>query len=315
MNKQQKVAFLAGVITIAAMGLCPPWKEAGEKGLPLPYGPIFAPPVPLGSTNGMEIDMVRLFMQVGVAAILSAGFIAAAAPSLPPPQSGSNTLGSSGSSGPQQIPADWKTAAAIEGRRVDEEDEDDDEDEDEVDEDEDDDEDEDVEDGPQVVRLPAGKSYGEFLVESDDDPDYWETLSEARGVVKLPLNKRVQLEIKGNKDVDLSFITMLAPGALFSVDLSESKVKDWELANLAKLTELKELDLSETGVTSQALSYLKGLDQLEKLWLDGTGVDDACVSELKQFSKLKKLSIKGTHLTEDGIKKLKEEMSNCKVEV
>ncbi len=299
MNSKQKFAFLLGVITMAVMGLYPPWKEAGPKGLPMQYAPIFAPPTVLDPAKGMEIDIVRLFVQVGVAAILTGGMVAAGAPA--PAQ------GPSGQS-PFNIPitpppANWQTQ--FDPSRLKEEEEE-----------EEDEEELEVSDGPNIIRLPAGKTYGEFLVESDDDPEYWETLSAARGVIKLPLGKRVQLEVKEKKDVDLAFVANLAPSTLFSVDLSESGVKDLQLAHLKSLSELKELDLSSTKISSEALSYLNGMDKLEKLWLDGTPVDDSCIDELVQnFKSLKKLSIKDTKFTADGVKALVEKLTNCKVDV
>ena len=309
MNSKQKFVFLLGVVVIATMGLYPPWKEAGPTGLPVQYAPVFAPPTPLDPSKGLEIDLKRLLLQVGVAAILAGGLVAAAAPN-PAPGSGNNAPPAP--SVPVEIIPPPKNKAQSDPPEFendgDEEDDDDDE------EYEEDDEDVEVEDGPNIIRLPAGKTYGEFLVESDDDPEYWETLSAARGVVKLPLGKRVQLEVKRGKEVDLSFVTMIPQASLYSVDLSQSAVRDWEVAHLQRLTELRELDLSNTKVSSSVVGYLKGLDTLEKLWLDETLVDDSCIDDLKSLVGLKKLSVKGTKLTADGIKKLEETLPDCKVE-
>ncbi|HZT34365.1 MAG TPA: hypothetical protein VFA15_00485, partial [Nitrososphaera sp.] len=242
MNNQQKAAFLCGVIIIAVMGLYPPWKEAGPKGLPLEYGPIFAPPAAPHPENGMEVDFVRLLLQVGVAAILSSGLIAAFAPPpaapVEPRNTGGQSASGSASSGTSSSAtsssggassaikssgdskklaqkagsiASTEASAVGEAKEV-------------VDEDE-----TDEAEGGHVLRLPGSKSYGEFLVESEDDPEYWETYAEARGTIRLPNDKRLQLEVKGNKDVDLSFVTLLSHDTLYSIDLSESIVRDWEL--------------------------------------------------------------------------------------
>lgn len=298
MNSKQKFAFLLGIITIAVMGLYPPWKEAGPAGLPMQYAPIFSPPTALSPEKGLEIDVVRLFVQIGVAAVLTGGLVAAGAPAPTPAPAQSPT-----SSFPFSPPPNWQTQFDP-SKVVEEEDDEDEEEEDEVE----------IEDGPNIIRLPAGKTYGEFLVESDDDPEYWETLSAARGVIKLPPNKRVQLEIKEKKNVELGFVSSLAPSALFSVDLSESGVKDFELAHLKNLSDLKELDLSSTKISNDALSYITDLKQLEKLWLDGTTVDDLCLVDLQNFNSLKKLSIKDTKITSDGVKTLVEKLPNCKIE-
>lgn len=299
MNSKQKFAFLLGVIAIAVMGLNPPWKEAGPKGLPMQYAPIYAPPTALDPTKGLEIDIVRLFVQVGVAAVLTGGMVAASAPA-PAPGQLPNNLNTIPITPP---PANWQTQ--FDPAKLEEDDDEEDEEEEaEIE----------VSDGPNIIRLPAGKTYGEFLVESDDDPEYWESLSAARGVIKLPPNKRVQLEVKDKKGVDLGFMSSLAPAALFSVDLSESGVKDLELAHLKNLSELKELDLSSTKISNGALSHLTDLNKLEKLWLDGTKVDDSCLADLQNFSSLKKLSIKDTQISGDGLKKLIEKLPDCTIE-
>ena len=309
MNSKQKFVFLLGVVVIATMGLYPPWKEAGPTGLPIQYAPIFAPPTPLDASKGLEIDLKRLLLQAGVAAILTGGLVAAGAPNPAP--------GGSAPAAPRvpiEIMTPPKSQTEFDPARLNQRDDDEEDEEEEDEDDEDDDDDIEVEDGPNIIRLPAGKTYGEFLVESDDDPEYWETLSAARGVVKLPAGKRVQLEVKRGKDVDLSFVSMIPQDSLYSVDLSASAIRDWEVAHLQRLTELRELDLSNTKVTSSVIGYLKGLDTLEKLWLDETLVDDACVDDLKGLVGLKKLSVKGTKLTKDGIKKLEESLTDCKVE-
>ncbi len=300
MNSKQKLAFLLGVIVIAIMGLNPPWKEAGPKGLPLAYAPIYQPPVPLRPDHGMEIDLARLLLQIGIAAVLTGGLIAASAP---PPST--STLSRVESKPVDSAPSSPPQLKIVRGKD-DEEEEDDEEDED-----EDGDE---VEDDPNVIRLPSGKSFGEFLIESEDDPDYWESLTEAKGVIRLPVDKRIQLEVRTDKNVDLSFVSAFTPSSLYSVDLTDATMNDWDLAYLQKLTELKELDLSSSSISSQALTYLRGLDNLEKLWLDDTKIDDSGIEALKHLESLKKLSVKNTKLTADGISRIKEMLVDCQIE-
>ena len=79
MNKTQRLVFLLGILIICFMGSCPPWKEAGPKGLPRDYAPIYAPPCLTGpdKDKGLEIDFARLLLQIGVAAVLTGGLITA----------------------------------------------------------------------------------------------------------------------------------------------------------------------------------------------------------------------------------------------
>ncbi|MBK9143631.1 MAG: hypothetical protein IPM23_14100 [Candidatus Melainabacteria bacterium] len=302
MNSKQRFACLLGVFIIAYMGTNPPWKEAGPKGLPLEYAPIYAPPVPKRPDAGLEIDFARLLLQVGVTAILTGGLVAAggeAAARGSEAQIGQDHKGSStarieggkdeigqeksgqGKSGQDKAerPEPAKIVA-MPGKRI---------------------------------KFPGGKNYGEFLVESDDDDDAWEWFADAEGEVELPRGRPVQLEVTKGSAVDLSFVTLLDPDSLHSMDLSETEIKDWELANLKKLTGLKELDLSSTGVTSEVFKYLEGLTGLRKLWLDDTRVDDGCVARVKNLPALQKLSLTNTGVTESGAKELADKLSNCEV--
>lgn len=281
-----------GVFVIAYMGSYPPWKEAGPTGLPLEYAPIYAPPIAKKPYAGLEIDFARLLLQIGVTAILTGGLVAAGAE---PPASArqKDDRKSDSATGPEPVDPESLSGADRQGDLIIAEHRD-------------------LDDGA-VIKLPKGKSYGEFLIESEEDSDAWEWLADAEGDVKLPRGKPVQLEIKKGGLVDLSFITMLAPDSLFSIDLSQSKVNDWDLANLKKLSGLKELDLSGTSVTSEVFNYLEGLQSLERLWLDGTKIDDKCLELVDNLPSLVKLSVTDTRISKDGARKLKEKLSGCEV--
>lgn len=301
MNATQKLIFLVGILAICTMGLYPPWKVAGPKGLPIEYGSIYAPPVPKDAQKaqeGIEIDFKRLLLAMAVAAISTGGFIKIASSKEEITKVGAGSIAESESQPVSNI-----------------QDVDDEEDED--------DEEEEIHHVEETksssahtikLNLPKGKVYGEFLVEADDDPDSWEWFADAKGKVELPTNKPVQLEVTEKEHVDLSFLTLLREDTLHSIDLTNCQVKDWELSNLTKLSGLKELDLTGTTITSEALSYVGNLEHLEKLWLDGTKIDDQSISSLNKLIKLKKLSVKKTKLTESGIKELKSALDKCTVE-
>ena len=294
MNSAQRFVFLIGVMTIAYMGVYPPWKEAGARGLPVSYGAIYAPPVPQNPENGLEIDFARLFLQFAVAAILTGGLITATST-----QTG------------KEPSAESPGATVIKESSRDDGD---------GNESEGDDEPEILEasfkDSNNLIsyNLPKGDSIAEFLVEADDDPDSWEWFADASGNVRLPSDRPVQLEVVKKDNVDLSFLSMLKEDTLHSVDLTNCRFKDWELSNLSKLTGLKELDLTGTNITNQAIGYFDSLGNLEKLWLDGTAVDDESIESLNKFNNLKKLSIRKTKISKDGLDKLKASLKSCKVE-
>ena len=296
-NSTQKMVFLIGIIAIAWMGMYPPWKEAGPKGLPRDYGAIYAPPKVSDPEKGLEIDFARLLLQIGVAAILTGGLITASSTQK---DEGEEVKGQDSNSSKPKFSPVIETS-----------------------EQEDEEEEEEVKAVPKSQKsskntiqfnLPKETLYGEFLVEADDDPDSWEWYADAKGSVSLPKNKPVQLEIVKKEDVDLSFLTILKEDTLHSIDLTNCKINDWELANVSKLTGLKELDLTGTSISSEAMTYVHTLNSLEKLWLDGTKIDDQSIASIGKLTGLKKLSVKKTEISEEGIDKLKSTLENCVVE-
>lgn len=295
LNRIQRLVFLLGVVVIALMGSCPPWKEAGPKGLPVDYAPIYSPPKPLNPAKGLEIDFARLLLQIGVAGVLTGGLITAS--STQPEKLEDKSGSGSSSSSPEPKPITYK------------------QEEDEEEEDEDDDDD-DIEVGDTVlINFPKGKVLGELLVEAPDDPDSWDWYANVEGPVKMPLDMPVQLEIVKKDSVDLGFLTLLKPDSLHSIDLTNCRLNDWELSNLSGLKGLKELDLTGASISSEALSYFDNLENLEKLWLDGTAIDDQSVASLTKLKKLKKLSLRKTKVSEAAVEKLRSELSQCKFEV
>lgn len=297
---------MSTIFLIAVMGLCPPWKEAGPKGLPLSWAPIFAPPVPLRPENGLEIDFARLFLQAGVVFVLSGGlqfafqdksrnglnqFKQVANPAspfspmtvVPPVSPGSPEPVKPNDSKDVIIhPAALKDVAATDF---------------------------------DILELPAHLAIGEFLVESENDPDSWEWLADAKGTIKVPKGKSIQLEVVKEQDVDFALLKRIPPQILDSMDLSQTKVTDEDLANVKRFTRLKEIDLSDTNVTNKALEHLSSMKSLRKIWLDNTHVDDEALASLAELSKLQKLSLKDCNVTDAGIDKLKASLNKCKIEV
>jgi len=305
-GSKQRFIFLSTIFLIAAMGLCPPWKEAGPKGLPLSWAPIFAPPVPLRPENGLEIDFARLFLQAGVVFILSGGlqfafqdksrnglnqFKQVANPASPfspmtvvPPVSPGVQESVKPTDSKDVIihPAALKDVAATDF---------------------------------DILELPAHLAIGEFLVESENDPDSWEWLADAKGTIKVPKGKSIQLEVVKEQDVDFALLKRIPPQILDSMDLSQTKVRDEDLANVKRFTRLKEIDLSDTNVTNKALEHLSSMKSLRKIWLDNTHVDDEALASLAELNKLQKLSLKDCNVTDAGIDKLKASLNKCKIEV
>ncbi len=300
MSSKQRVIFLSTVFLISVMGLCPPWKEAGPKGLPLEWSPIFAPPVPKRPENGLEIDFARLFLQIGVLAVLSGGLQMAFQDNsgknkfgqFKQAQASLNTITVVPPVPQSEKPAETKEIKVQPANLSDVASSDFD-----------------------VLELPSHLAIGEFLVESDSDPDSWEWLADAKGTIRVPRGKSIQLEVSKGSDVDFALLKRIPPQILDSMDLSETLVKDEDLVNVKRFTRLKELDLSGTKVTAKALEHLSSMKSLRKLWLDNTLIGDDGLSPLADMSKLQKLSLKETKVTGQGVDKLKASLNNCKIEV
>lgn len=293
LNKTQRLVFLLGILAICFMGSCPPWKEAGPKGLPRDYAPIYAPPSLTDPEKGLEIDFARLLLQIGVVAVLTGGLITASSTQVPQEEENDkqarapevlNTVTTEELEARDATPS--ASSVLVEG-----------------------------DDKGDYINLPGGTVYGEFLVEADDDPDSWEWYADAVGSVKLPKGRPVQLEIVKKNDVDLSFLTLLKEDSLHSMDLTNCRLKDWDLSHLSKLKGLKELDLTGSTISNEAINYVGGLANLEKLWLDGTKIDDQSLATLGRLAKLKKLSLRKTKISEAGLEEIREKLEGCVVEV
>lgn len=309
MGSRQRFIFLSTVLIIAAMGVCPPWKEAGPKGLPMQMAPIYAPPIPKNPENGLEIDFARLFLQASIVMILSGG-VQIAFQDKKERKNNTESIVSQFNQFKQaadamnqvtvvppvskaaQKPADMKDVlihpAAFKDVTATDFD---------------------------ILELPAHLAIGEFLVESETDPDSWEWLADAKGTIKVPKGKSIQLEVAKEQDVDFALLKRIPPQILDSMDLSQTKVKDEDLANVIRFTKLKEIDLSDTNVTNKALEHLSSIKSLRKIWLDNTHVDDEALASLAALGKLQKLSLKDCNITDAGIDKLRASLNNCKIEV
>jgi len=117
-------------------------------------------------------------------------------------------------------------------------------------------------------------------------------------------------------------------GAVVSVDLSQVRLGEFDLAVLDDLSQLTELTLYGSEVTAetfkqigdldticklnlektpfnlQAAKDIRGLKNLEELFLFRSDVSDACCAELIKFSKLKQIRCGQTRIGDDGLVEL-----------
>jgi hypothetical protein len=82
------------------------------------------------------------------------------------------------------------------------------------------------------------------------------------------------------------------------------KLTDAGIAHLAKCTKLRHLDLRETSVTGTGFAALAACQELRYLGLTGCPVTDEHFLRLPSFPKLETLHLGGTQVTDAGLKRL-----------
>jgi HEAT repeat protein len=83
--------------------------------------------------------------------------------------------------------------------------------------------------------------------------------------------------------------------------LQKSAVTDAGLSYLASLLNLRTLDLSDTSITDEGLSFLASLVNLRDLKIAGTLITNAGIKHLKPLDRLQQLNVARTNVTEPGL--------------
>ena len=92
---------------------------------------------------------------------------------------------------------------------------------------------------------------------------------------------------------------------VYSINLSETRITDYDLGNLKSVRQCKVLLLNGTQVTDAGLKHLKDCVQLRALFLGQTRVTDAGLEHLSSLTQLEALSLSYTQVTDAGLKHLK----------
>ena len=93
---------------------------------------------------------------------------------------------------------------------------------------------------------------------------------------------------------------------LASLDLSNSPVRNADLANVGKLPRLRVLDLARTRISDAGMRHLVGLRELEVLDLTGTEIKGWGLRYLAKLSNLKVLRLAGTPLQSGSLRALRD---------
>jgi len=90
-------------------------------------------------------------------------------------------------------------------------------------------------------------------------------------------------------------------------------VSDKGLAEIGKMTQLKELSLSWTEITDKGLQVLQKLPNIERLSLHGANnISNDGLKEVARLKNLKHLELAGTNITDDGLKHI-ENLGHLKI--
>ena len=88
---------------------------------------------------------------------------------------------------------------------------------------------------------------------------------------------------------------------LSSLDLSNNRIGDELVAELANLDEISFLNLAQTEISKASLNALKWLKALKVLHLFDAGADDDWIENIVQLNQISELDISGNDFTEVGI--------------
>lgn len=102
----------------------------------------------------------------------------------------------------------------------------------------------------------------------------------------------------GITDAGLAELSRLSE--LRNLTLQRTNVTDEGVASVARMRNLRQLDLSETAVTDKGLAKLKGL-QLRELFLWRLNITDAGVAHLREMKSLERLILDETRVTDAAL--------------
>ena len=164
-----------------------------------------------------------------------------------------------------------------------------------------------------IVRFPSDRSCGVLYLRTANSVDYrdWQKLGTAKGIREIPLDKGLRLDVRGDGEGGIDFLSLLQPDDLQALFLYD--VGDDALARICNLTGLEELYLSNTTVSDQGLKKLDCLTGLKRLYLYHTEITDSGLANLYPLTWLRWLTFSGTKVTDKGLGELRTALPNCKV--
>ncbi len=130
---------------------------------------------------------------------------------------------------------------------------------------------------------------------------------------KRPGRPVVGVSLSNTKVTDSGLKELAQLKGLQWMDLRDTKVTDAGLKELATLKALRELYLSHTRVTDSGLKELAHIKGLQVLLLNGTKVTDAGLKDLAALMGLRKLDLGDTGVTKAGVAALRKALPACEI--
>ena len=128
----------------------------------------------------------------------------------------------------------------------------------------------------------------------------------ADNIVDKAIRKELGKPISGLTNADLAKVTYL--------DLSNTKITEEGLKELAKLQNLTKIALRRTKITDEGLKEVAKLQNLIELDLQMTKITDAGLKEVAKLQKLKFIILSGTEITKSSAAELKKALPNCRID-
>lgn len=122
------------------------------------------------------------------------------------------------------------------------------------------------------------------------------------------------LNVSGSRLKDFQLRQIARLKALRFLDIGNTMVTDEGLEPLSRCKELTSLQLPYVSVGDTGISQLATLPSLSNLNLEGTDITDAALEPLAALENLTRLNLKHTRLTEEAVDQLRKRLPDCTIE-
>jgi serine/threonine protein kinase len=122
------------------------------------------------------------------------------------------------------------------------------------------------------------------------------------------------LNVSGSRLMDFQLRQIARLKDLRFLDIGNTMVTDEGLEPLSRCKDLTSLQLPYVSVGDTGIAYVATLSSLSSLNLEGTDITDAAVESLTSLDNLTRLNLKHTALTEEAVDQLRKRLPDCTIE-